>query len=227
MWNTFARGSIDKANLKSDELVTLFESLLELHKKSLPPSAEREKIEREIASTDEKIDYIVYELYGITEEERRIIGAKWLCGNLRYNQQRSKWKRLQNDVWRKENIKMKGHLDDRWRLLDALLEYVSKSPTFINPHFFRKEMMDHLGVTEGQFTIMQKRLGDEYCHFVDQCGDDNRYAINVSKCLALREQYDQQQIQERRHRQLVRLTVLTAVLTAVLATALTLWFIPK
>jgi hypothetical protein len=34
---------------------------------------EREKIEREIAVTDEKIDDIVYRLYGVTEEERGII----------------------------------------------------------------------------------------------------------------------------------------------------------
>jgi hypothetical protein len=46
--------------------------MLELHKKknSLPPSAERDKIEREIVVIDEKIDEIVYELYGVTEEER-------------------------------------------------------------------------------------------------------------------------------------------------------------
>jgi restriction endonuclease S subunit len=49
--------------------------MLELHKKkiSLPPSAEREKIEREIAVTDEKIDDIVYGLYGMTDEEIRIV----------------------------------------------------------------------------------------------------------------------------------------------------------
>lgn len=49
--------------------------MLELHKKknSLPLSAEREKIEREITVTDEKIDEIVYGLYGITEEEREVI----------------------------------------------------------------------------------------------------------------------------------------------------------
>jgi len=41
--------------------------------KEILPSAEREKIEREIAITDEKIDEIVYGLYGITEEERKII----------------------------------------------------------------------------------------------------------------------------------------------------------
>ncbi len=47
---------------------------INLFKKPLPPSAEREKVEREIAVMDEKIDEIVYGLYGITEEEGRIIG---------------------------------------------------------------------------------------------------------------------------------------------------------
>ncbi len=58
-----------------DKLVSLVDRMLELHKKksSLPPSAEREKIEREIAVTDEKIDEIVYGLYEITDEERKII----------------------------------------------------------------------------------------------------------------------------------------------------------
>ena len=58
-----------------DNLVTLVDRMLELHKKksSLPPSAEREKIEREITIMDEKIDEIVYELYGITEAEKQII----------------------------------------------------------------------------------------------------------------------------------------------------------
>ncbi|MEE8329348.1 MAG: hypothetical protein V3R54_05400 [Thermodesulfovibrionia bacterium] len=49
--------------------------MLELNKKAnfLPLSAKREKIEREITITDEKINEIVYELYVITEEERGII----------------------------------------------------------------------------------------------------------------------------------------------------------
>ncbi|OGW06461.1 MAG: hypothetical protein A2Z59_08370 [Nitrospinae bacterium RIFCSPLOWO2_02_39_17] len=57
-----------------DKLVSLVDRIIELHKKknSLPPSAERERIEREIAFTDEKIDDIVYGLYGITEEELKI-----------------------------------------------------------------------------------------------------------------------------------------------------------
>ncbi len=39
--------------------------MLDLHKKknSMPPSSEREKIEREIAVTAEKIDEIAYRLY--------------------------------------------------------------------------------------------------------------------------------------------------------------------
>ena len=49
--------------------------MLELHKRkaTLPPSSERDKIEREIAVTDEKIDEIVYGLHGIMDEERTII----------------------------------------------------------------------------------------------------------------------------------------------------------
>ncbi len=60
-----------------DNLVSLVDQMLELHKKksSFPLSAEREKIEREITLTDEKIDEIVYRLYGVTEEERSIIGG--------------------------------------------------------------------------------------------------------------------------------------------------------
>jgi hypothetical protein len=60
-----------------DKLVSFVDRMLDLHKKiaALPPSAEREKIEREIAVTDGKIDEIVFELYGITAEERKIIAA--------------------------------------------------------------------------------------------------------------------------------------------------------
>jgi hypothetical protein len=41
----------------------------------LPPSAEREGIEREIAVTDETIDDLVFDLYQLTPEERMIIAA--------------------------------------------------------------------------------------------------------------------------------------------------------
>ncbi len=61
-----------------DKIVSLVDRMLNLYKKktALPPSAEREKIEREIAVTDEKIDEIVYGLYGITDEEKKIIMGK-------------------------------------------------------------------------------------------------------------------------------------------------------
>lgn len=37
------------------------------------PPPQRERLEREIAATDTEIDELVYELYGITDEERKII----------------------------------------------------------------------------------------------------------------------------------------------------------
>lgn len=53
--------------------------MLGLHKKknSLPPSAEREKIEREIAVTDEKIDEIVYRLYGVSTFSFMLYSCQW------------------------------------------------------------------------------------------------------------------------------------------------------
>lgn len=65
----------DKLKALHDKLVSLVDRVLELHKKksSLPPSAERENIGHEIAVTDEKIDEIIYGLYGVTEEERKVI----------------------------------------------------------------------------------------------------------------------------------------------------------
>ena len=39
----------------------------------LPHSHKKENIEREIQRIDERIDELVYELYNITEEEKKII----------------------------------------------------------------------------------------------------------------------------------------------------------
>jgi hypothetical protein len=52
--------------------------MLELHKRKndLPPSAERERIEREIAVTDETIDQLIFDLYQLTQEERMIVGSR-------------------------------------------------------------------------------------------------------------------------------------------------------
>ena len=57
-------------------IVTLVDRMLDANKKKhsgkLAPS-QLDRLEREIAATDEEIDELVYRLYGITEEERKII----------------------------------------------------------------------------------------------------------------------------------------------------------
>ena len=64
----------DKA--RHDEIVELVHRMLQLNKQKhsgkLAPS-QVDRIDREIAAKDEEIDELVYELYGITEEERKII----------------------------------------------------------------------------------------------------------------------------------------------------------
>ena len=67
----------DKA--RHDKMVELVDRMLELNKQKhsgkLAPS-QVERVDREIAATDAEIDDLVYELYGITGEEREIIGGK-------------------------------------------------------------------------------------------------------------------------------------------------------
>ena len=63
-------------------MVALVERMLDLNKRkhSVPQSgiapSQLDRLEREIASTDAEIDELVYELYGITAEERKIIGRE-------------------------------------------------------------------------------------------------------------------------------------------------------
>jgi type I restriction-modification system DNA methylase subunit len=63
-----------------DDLVSLVEKMLELNKQLQKAhfDSEKEPIERQIAATDKKIDDIVYELYGLTEEEITIVEGKTL-----------------------------------------------------------------------------------------------------------------------------------------------------
>ena len=39
-------------------------------------------VKREIESTDREIDQLVYELYGLTEEEIRIVEGAWQRGEI-------------------------------------------------------------------------------------------------------------------------------------------------
>ncbi|MCI0555715.1 MAG: BREX-1 system adenine-specific DNA-methyltransferase PglX, partial [Anaerolineae bacterium] len=70
----------DKA--RHDEMVSLVERMLELTpllspqvggRKSARTPQDKERVAREIESTDEAIDRLVYELYGLTEEEVKIV----------------------------------------------------------------------------------------------------------------------------------------------------------
>ncbi len=61
-----------------DRMVALVERMLELHKQkqAAKSDAARERIEREINVTDEQIDALVYQLYGLTEEEIKIVKGR-------------------------------------------------------------------------------------------------------------------------------------------------------
>jgi hypothetical protein len=56
-------------------MVALVEKILLLHKQTITArlSQEKEIIQRQIQTTDEQIDRLVYELYGLTEEEIVIV----------------------------------------------------------------------------------------------------------------------------------------------------------
>ena len=66
-----------------DKMVSLVERMLELHNPHRPPMGgrwgggrtpqEQEMVKREIESTDRQMDTLVYELYGLTEDEIRIV----------------------------------------------------------------------------------------------------------------------------------------------------------
>lgn len=58
-----------------DEIVTLVERMLDLHKKLPAARTDQEKtaLQRQIAETDRRIDRLVYDLYGLTEDEIAIV----------------------------------------------------------------------------------------------------------------------------------------------------------
>ena len=58
-----------------DKMVSLVETMLELHKSlsSAKTPQDKEMLSRQIESTDAAIDRLVYELYGLTEDEVKIV----------------------------------------------------------------------------------------------------------------------------------------------------------
>lgn len=68
--------SIPADKARHDKLVSLVERMLALHKQSPRTPQEQEMVKREIESTDRGIDGLVYELYGLSEEEIRIVEGR-------------------------------------------------------------------------------------------------------------------------------------------------------
>jgi type I restriction-modification system DNA methylase subunit len=64
-----------KWNEKASDLCGVVEQMLSLNKKALAAQTDHEKtaLQRQIDATDRQIDQFVYELYGLTEEEIRIV----------------------------------------------------------------------------------------------------------------------------------------------------------
>ena len=58
---------------RHEKMVSLVGRMLELHKRSPKTPQEQEMVKREIESTDRGIDRLVYELYGLTEEEVKVV----------------------------------------------------------------------------------------------------------------------------------------------------------
>lgn len=60
---------------RHDRMVGLVERMLELHERLAGARIERERtvIGHQISATDCQIDHLVYELYGLTDEEIRIV----------------------------------------------------------------------------------------------------------------------------------------------------------
>jgi type I restriction-modification system DNA methylase subunit len=59
-----------------DKMVLLVQHMLEMHRQSARTPQEKERIKSEIESTDRAIDALVYELYGLTEDEIKIVEGK-------------------------------------------------------------------------------------------------------------------------------------------------------
>jgi predicted type IV restriction endonuclease/type I restriction-modification system DNA methylase subunit len=63
------------AKARHDKMVSLVQRMLDLHKRLQGAKAAHDRtiIERQIAATDEEIDHLVYELYGLTKDEIAIV----------------------------------------------------------------------------------------------------------------------------------------------------------
>jgi hypothetical protein len=63
---------------RHDRMVALVEGMLDLHKRLAAANTPHEKtaLQRQIDATDRQIDALVYELYGLTDEEIAIVEGR-------------------------------------------------------------------------------------------------------------------------------------------------------
>ncbi len=66
------------ANESKKNVISFVQNIIELNKKSPRTPQEKEILKREIDATDKLIDKLVYELYGLTEEEVKIVEGETL-----------------------------------------------------------------------------------------------------------------------------------------------------
>ena len=89
---------------------------------------------------------------------------------------------------------------DRKSFLFALVEYARESETF-NPNFHLGEMLTRLDIDEKTFNILLHSLGKKYCRLLDIQNNEARYAINLSECLILKEQFEAAELKEIKDRE--------------------------
>lgn len=110
---------------------------------------------------------------------------------------------------------MKMTKDKRLTLVEALIRYADECGND-NPQFYKDELLKKLDVCDHVFNVMQKQLGDKYCRVVDCFEERSRYAVNVNKCLELRNQLIQASTKERRYQDSVRITLLATSISTFL-----------
>jgi hypothetical protein len=65
---------VDKKDMDlKQRIVVLVDRMLDLHKQTPATPQEKEQLQRQIAATDRQIDTLVYQLYGLTDEEIALV----------------------------------------------------------------------------------------------------------------------------------------------------------
>lgn len=104
---------------------------------------------------------------------------------------------------------------NRENFLYTLLEYDSSQEEF-NPHFYKGEMLELLGVDESKFNKIQKCLGDQYCSHAGQIKGKDRYQIHTSNCWLLHDKFEDWKLNKKLKNLTITLMFI-AILTIILS----------